>query len=86
MRPKAIDRVPGAAPGGLLLKDLIKIMKKRQEYKITYHYVKPKNEAETKERVFKINEAYDLLFNTMLEEGIIKFVGDKAVFSGQKPK
>ena len=52
-------------------------MKKKQEYKITYHYIKPKNEAEIKERVFKMNGIYDLLFNIMLEEGKIKLVDDK---------
>ena len=60
--------------------------KDKSEYKVTYHYVKPKNEAEAKEQAFKINEAYDLLFNTMLDDGIIKFVGDKVVFPNQKTK
>jgi len=42
--------------------------KKPWSPKVTYHYVKPKNEAEAKEQKRVINKIYDDLFDAVWEE------------------
>lgn len=41
--------------------------KKKGGMKITYHYVKPKNEEEAKEQEKKVAAVYDLIFEEALK-------------------
>jgi hypothetical protein len=36
--------------------------------KLTYRYLKPKNEEELKKQIRKVEKAYDILFNAVLEK------------------
>jgi len=42
-------------------------MKKKQEMKIKYVYVKPENETERVEQECRVQSAYDLLFEVTLQ-------------------
>lgn len=45
----------------------MKNKKTKQEIKVVYHYVKPKNEEEAKEQARKVSMAYDIIFDETIK-------------------
>ena len=43
-------------------------MRKKQEMKVTYHYIEPKNEEEKQEQQRKIDDIFALLFEATVED------------------
>lgn len=41
--------------------------KKKAEMRVTYHYIEPNTKEEKESQERKVNKAYDLLFDAMLE-------------------
>ena len=44
-----------------------KTLRKKPEMKVTYTYIKPKNEAEAEEYKRRIDKAYDILFEEVIK-------------------
>ena len=42
--------------------------KKRTPMRVTYHYIKPKNEEEAKEQQRSVEKAFDIVFEEMLKK------------------
>jgi len=44
-----------------------KTKKKKAPLKVTFHHIKPKNEAERQEQIKKVNGMFDILFNETMK-------------------